>query len=121
MASPFPGMDPYLEDPAFWPDFHLTFLNYWREAIADVLPEGYEARLDEWVQLVERRPPRVKEVEPDVAVTWKEKAKAKGRRVAGGVATLEPVTIPHVMPRGKRQTYIQILHRPERSLIAVLE
>jgi hypothetical protein len=21
MTSPFPGMDPYLEDRAFWPDF----------------------------------------------------------------------------------------------------
>ncbi|MBW3540169.1 MAG: DUF4058 family protein [Planctomycetes bacterium] len=28
MSSPFPGMDPYLEDPAFWPDFHSTFINY---------------------------------------------------------------------------------------------
>ena len=37
MSSPFPGMDPYLENPAFWPDFHFTFINYWREAIADAL------------------------------------------------------------------------------------
>ena len=22
MPSPFPGMDPYLEDPDFWPDVH---------------------------------------------------------------------------------------------------
>ena len=38
MTSPFPGMDPYLEDPAFWPDFHITFLYCWREAIANQLP-----------------------------------------------------------------------------------
>ena len=37
MRSPFPGMDPYLEDPAFWRDFHLTFIGCWREAIADLL------------------------------------------------------------------------------------
>ena len=24
MASPFPGMDPYLEDPEIWPGFHAT-------------------------------------------------------------------------------------------------
>ncbi len=36
MNSSFPGMDPYLEDPAFWSDFHHTFLGSWREAIADV-------------------------------------------------------------------------------------
>ena len=39
--SPFPGMDPYLEDPAFWPDFHSTFVNYWREALVEQLPVSF--------------------------------------------------------------------------------
>ncbi|MCA9188686.1 MAG: DUF4058 family protein [Planctomycetales bacterium] len=43
MPSPFPGIDPFLEDAVFWPDFHATFINYWREAIADKLPDQYEA------------------------------------------------------------------------------
>ena len=30
MPSPYPGMDPYLEDPAFWSDFHDGFIVYWR-------------------------------------------------------------------------------------------
>ena len=42
MKSPFPGMDPYLENPAIWSDFHPTFINYWREQIADVLPDNYD-------------------------------------------------------------------------------
>jgi hypothetical protein len=25
MPSPFPGMDPYLEAPDIWPDFHMAF------------------------------------------------------------------------------------------------
>lgn len=40
MASPFPGMDPYLEDPAFWPDFHHRFLENWCDALADLLPDS---------------------------------------------------------------------------------
>ena len=39
MPSPFPGMDPYLEDPAFWRDFHATFIFCWREAVAAALPD----------------------------------------------------------------------------------
>ena len=35
MRSPFPGMDPFLEDPAYCSDFHDTFINYWCETIAD--------------------------------------------------------------------------------------
>jgi hypothetical protein len=33
MASPFPGMDPYLEQPGFWSSFHTRFM----VAIADAL------------------------------------------------------------------------------------
>ncbi|MBI3176672.1 MAG: DUF4058 family protein [Chloroflexi bacterium] len=27
MPSPFPGMDPYIEDPDVWGDFHGGFLD----------------------------------------------------------------------------------------------
>src|SRR5581483_402078 len=38
-----------------------------------------------------------------------------------GVATLESVTIPLVIVEEPREAYIEILHRPERQLVAVLE
>lgn len=33
MASPFPGMDPYLEQATLWPEFHSRLI----VALADVL------------------------------------------------------------------------------------
>jgi len=60
MPSPFPGMDPYLEDPGIWPDFHFTFLFCWREAVADLLSDQYEARIDETVRLVQMKPEVIK-------------------------------------------------------------
>ena len=69
MASPFPGMDPYLEGPAFWRDFHATFIPCLREAIADHLPDSYDARLDETVFLVDISAEEIDDVYPDVAVT----------------------------------------------------
>ena len=53
MPSPFPGFDPYLESPTFWSDFHSTFINYWRETIAETLPDKYEAGIGDRVYLVE--------------------------------------------------------------------
>src|SRR5438067_1845383 len=53
MPSPFPGMDPYLESPAYWADFHATFITYWRDAVTDHLPDNYEARIDRRVVLEE--------------------------------------------------------------------
>lgn len=121
MPSPFPGMDPYLEDPAFWSDFHATFINYWREAVADALPDNYEARIDEKVRLVEVTPPGRKLIEPDVAVTHRTPSRPPSPPPAG-VAVLEPVTVPHVFELEEtHERSIEILHRPERALVAVLE
>src|SRR3954463_14212641 len=52
MPSPFPGMDPYLEDLAFWHDFHRSFITYLRDAILERLPDRYDARIDEKIRLV---------------------------------------------------------------------
>src|SRR5690349_241804 len=41
--SPFPGMDPYLEDPAFWPEFHHRLLAVLQDLLrAGLAPGGYE-------------------------------------------------------------------------------
>ena len=123
VANPFPGMDPFLENPAWWSDFHSTFINYWRETIADALPADYEASLGDRVYLIEHDPDERKLGFPDVAVTQGDFSLqvAGSSTSGGGVATLEPVTIPLTILEGPRETYIEILHQPERSLVAVLE
>ena len=120
MPSPFPGMDPYLENPAFWSDFHATFINYWREAVADQLPDSYEARIDERVNLVEVQPDKIRRFQPDVTLTQTPRSPGAAPAVSE-VATLEPVVIPLLIEEETRETYIQILHRRDRTLVAVLE
>lgn len=46
MEPIFPGMDPYLEAPEIWPDFHEAFLSYAREALQPILPERYYVKLN---------------------------------------------------------------------------
>lgn len=46
MPSPFPGMDPYLEAPAIWPDFHDAFAGAIRNELNQTLPAPYYARLE---------------------------------------------------------------------------
>jgi hypothetical protein len=120
MPSPFPGVDPYLEGQNYWPDFRASFITYWRDALADVLPDHYEARMDERVNLVERPPETIWRVEPDVVIAPRGPS-GTAPAAAAGVATLEPVSIPIRIVDEKPETYIQILHRPGRTLVAILE
>ncbi|WP_255516176.1 DUF4058 family protein [cf. Phormidesmis sp. LEGE 11477] len=42
MASPFPGMDPYLEQSAFWSSFHTRLMVAIADALAaDLRPTYY--------------------------------------------------------------------------------
>src|SRR5437016_11165047 len=43
MKTPFPGMNPYLEDPAFWPDFHRQLVASLFRALSSHLGDRYEA------------------------------------------------------------------------------
>ncbi len=56
MRSPFPGMDPFLENRLIFPDFHDGFVFCLREAIQQGLPEPYYAALGRraWVEISER-------------------------------------------------------------------
>lgn len=98
-------MDPFLEQPGYWPDFHATFVNYWREAVAEAMPAKYEAAIVEHDYLAEDEL-EAGTVGPDVAVT---------------VNQPSPVTIRLPMLAGRREAHIEILHRPDRQLVTSLE
>jgi Protein of unknown function (DUF4058) len=45
MSSPFPGMDPYIEEPEVWSDFHGGLADEMRAQLNSVLQPRYVARL----------------------------------------------------------------------------
>lgn len=85
MPSPFPGMDPYLEDPVVWPDFHNSLAGRLRDALNLELSEQYYAQLEIRPEIglfdeEERRGTII----PDVSV------RETDRQRNGGVAVAEP-------------------------------
>src|SRR5438270_5183314 len=85
MPSPFPGMDPYLEDPAVWPGVHLGLINATEEALNAALPPNYVADIGERVYVV--RPDR--DVYPDVAVVERLYGSGRETQAHGGTAVLD--------------------------------
>ena len=122
MPSPFPGMDPYLEDPAFWSDFHDSFIVYWRDALNGVLPGHYEARVNERTRLVDLSSDEAPTLRPDGAIHRAGSPLAAPDFARGAVvATPDPVTIPLQYLEEVRETYLEIRRRPERDVVATLE
>jgi hypothetical protein len=114
-------MDPYLEHPAHWPDFHARFINYWCETLMEILPAPYTARIGERLYLIEASPDTRRLVVPDVAVERGPGSSMKTHPRSAGTATLEPVIVPLSLLEEARETHVEILHRSDRTLVAVLE
>lgn len=111
MPSPFPGMDPFLEHPAFFPDLHDSLIIYLREQLQERLPEPYYATSAERaeVELSQRH------IGPNVAVL-----RAEVPTPPEATAT-QPVVVS-VPTVETRETYLEIFARRDTErLVAVVE
>ncbi len=105
MPSPFPGMDPYLEE--HWGDVHTSMITYARNQLQKLLPEGLRARVEERVMVTdvdESRP-----IYPDIRVSEADSKSQLAGRVQGGTAVVyAKPTVIEVFEETKRQTFVEI-------------
>jgi hypothetical protein len=120
MPSPIPGMDPYLEHPAWWPDFHARFIPICCDALNEVLPERYDARIETSTQLVDIPEGEIRLMEPDIFIAGHRPAKATKSK-AKATATLDQVRLRAPKFKEVRQHSIQVLYRPEERVVTVIE
>lgn len=104
MASPFPGMDPYLEK--HWGDVHHCLITYARDQLQPGLPEGLRARVEERV-LVEPDVGRPRSIFPDVRVVEHASGPARIKNGTASTAVAEPLLI-ELPSESETQGFIEI-------------
>ena len=68
MPSPFPGMDPYLENPDVWPDVHHRLIGTASDVLSDQLLPKYLVRTDLRVYVSDESDPGWDVIIPDLRV-----------------------------------------------------
>lgn len=66
MPSPFPGMDPYLEEPGLWPDVHHELISVVRESLNAQLRPRYFARIEDRVYVSDEHDPGHRVIEDEI-------------------------------------------------------
>jgi hypothetical protein len=120
VPSPFPGMDPYLERPAVWSQFHGEFVYRIRKHVADVLPPNFLAIVDRHVYVVEPDEDREPIGRLDSFVI--DEGPADDVSAGPATATLAApfqVTLPQVRREGNR--FIRIVNEDDRRVVTVVE
>ena len=121
MPSPFPGMDPYLEQEILWHDFHERFLPAAAAQIsAQVLPR-YIVLIDEHVYLYDVELDEGRPIgRPDLAVTsGREHVVAASPAEAGVIVAPFQVRVPELAE--ERETFLTVCDRASRQVITVIE
>ena len=126
MPSPFPGMDPYLEEPGFWPDVHHELISNVRAELNVQLQPKYFARLEDRVYLSDETDPgRDHFVVPDVRVIARADRPAASRTAgAEPVAVaddVQPIEVSTLAEDELHETFIEVIDRADRSVVAVIE
>jgi hypothetical protein len=121
MGSPFPGMDPFLEDPVVWPGLHHLLIGHLGAALNRVLPPAYVARIGERLYVVQ--PDR--SIVPDVTVRAAPRAAelpAATAAQASAVLAVDPAWEVVAQDEEHREGYVEILGPPPaRDVVSVLE
>jgi Protein of unknown function (DUF4058) len=121
MPGPFPGMDPYLEHPAGWPNYHHLFITFASVALNHMLPGQYVSRIGERIYLI----PPERSLYPDRMVLERPVPRsAADLSVAGSTATLatEPSGILTVLPEKRHEGFIQIVRPGQQdTVVTVIE
>lgn len=123
MRPPFPGMDPWLEDPELWPDVHNSLIVSIRDVIAPLVRPRYFVGVESRTTVLSGSD-QDHIYRPDVEIR---SASIKAADQAGRLAVAEPANTGsyHVvmpMPDDEiEEAFLTIKELPSRQLVTVLE
>jgi hypothetical protein len=120
MPSPFPGMNPFLEQDDAWHDFHEKIIPAIAERLVAQVVPGYIVKIDEHVYVHELpSEPRRYLGRADVFVTRSKDDAATGRPGIGLLAAPTEVQLP--VQEVERLAFVEIRDRRSRELVTVVE
>ncbi len=119
MPSPFPGMDPWLESPENFGDFHDRLIIYLSEEFNRASPPGYVARGAQfvWVDDRQRREPDVGLFGPNSHVRQDSEQDSHELDAYAGVLAIADIEAPSLW----EQSFLEVYSSAGRRLVTMIE
>ena len=122
MPSPFPGMDPWLENPMLWPGVQATLASEISHAMNANLPKKFYADIEVRRYVCQPDDPVIRVIVPDAIIREHQKILDQAARTAGAVrgstATLQA---PIIEPLEIRERRVVIRTVDKNRVVTVIE
>ncbi len=120
MYSPFPGMNPYLENSVFWSEVHHRLITAIADAVEPHIPPQYRVGIEQRTYLNDDSDSVLVGI-PDVAVFSQQSATKKHSSTTTQVSTSEAITVTMPMPENVTENYLEIREVGTGFVIAAIE
>ena len=124
MPSPFPGMDPYLENVELWSGVHAALIARIQDQLAQRLMPRYLVSFEERVYVTAEDDPAYRLVYPDVHFVEARRAATAGAANpggAGGLAIAEPLRVTELLEQPVRELRLEVRDASDLSVVTVIE
>ncbi len=122
MPSPFPGMDPWLESPTLWPNFHNSLIAQLRNALSPQLRPAYFVGIEERAYIVRESDPQHQLMIADLQISRRDQqAEREPEFGSTAVAVAEPVVIPTLLDSTIREPFLSIRSLQNQEVVTVIE
>lgn len=118
MLGPFPGMDPYLEEPSEWPDVHSRLITAISDALAAVIAPAFIVRIEQRVYITSIDDSSRQPIVPDLYLVHGSKP-GLAPPPAAGFST--PTLVEPIFDLEIRDRYIEIHDARSREVVTTIE
>ncbi len=121
MASPFPGMDPYLESPVLWQKVHKRLIVAIADSLSPQLRPKYIVDIEERVYQTSGEDAVLVGI-PDVAVQRSQTTtNSETQNIAVATPPVQAVTVTLPIPETVRESYLEVREVITREVVTVIE
>ena len=120
MPSPFPGMNPYLENPELWSEVHHRLITAIADAIAPPIRPKYRVAIEKRAYLSDGEESVLVGI-PDVSVLYQKSTTTQTPSTTTLPAQSESITVTLPMPEEVREGYLEIREVATAHVVTVIE
>lgn len=128
MPSPFPGMDPYIENPSRFPDFHHEMISGIRAHLNRAIRPKYVALIEERVYVSTEDDPGRRFIIPDVEIQLSQRedvsvAPFPANPAEPGIDVAEPIvaTASTLIDSEIHEAFVNVVDVETKAIVTVIE
>lgn len=120
MPLPFPGMNPYLENPDLWPEVHHLLISLLAETLNPQLLPTYRVAIEKRVYQLSGEDALLIGI-PDVAIAAAKSSAPRSAPMALATPATQPVAVMLPMPIEVQEGYLEVREVATQAVVTVIE